>query len=146
MQSFISDDKNLLSTIKKLNSMQEEQNSAVPDGDAKAGLLNTGKPELVVNIRGDISNSVIQTKESESKRSNSTCSESSNGDDTTPSDLLLPKTPDKVTKTSTGSRSCCSCSWWRYICSRVVFYGGQFWNKLVSCFRWMTGQCSSKKD
>lgn len=98
MQSFISDDKNLLSTIKKLNYVQEEQNSAVPDGDAKSGLLNTGKPELVVNIRGDISNSVIQTKESESKRSNSTCSESSNGDDTTPSDLLLPKTPDKVVR------------------------------------------------
>nr|GEW04378.1 tyrosine-protein kinase, non-receptor Jak2 [Tanacetum cinerariifolium] len=32
------------------------------------------------------------------------------------------------------------------LCYRIVFYGGQFWNKLVSCFAWIGGRCSSKKD
>ncbi|KAI7730592.1 hypothetical protein M8C21_030152, partial [Ambrosia artemisiifolia] len=77
--------------------IMEVQNSAVSDSNGKAGSLNTEKPEVIINDRGgDYSNSAIQIQESESKRSNSTCSESSNVDDTAASDYLLPKSPDNV--------------------------------------------------
>lgn len=88
--------------------VQEVQEPAILDLDNTNAekhktLLNTGKkPEMLVNIRdGDFSDfatndnllSVEKTNESESKRSNRTCFESSNGDSTTPSDYLLPKSP-----------------------------------------------------
>ncbi|KAK9060828.1 hypothetical protein SSX86_021534 [Deinandra increscens subsp. villosa] len=133
-----------------MKEIMEVQNSVILDEDAKAGFLNTEKPELIVNIDRGFSNSATQTQESKSKRSNSTCSESSNGDDTAPSDYLLPKSPDNLKIRSNSSRNygcgCFCCSWWQFICDKVVLYGGQFWNKLVSCFTWITGQCSSKKD
>ncbi|KAJ0864715.1 putative protein kinase RLK-Pelle-LRR-I-1 family [Helianthus annuus] len=128
----------------------EVQNSTIPDDSGKAGSLNTEKPDLIVNDRGDFSNSATQIQESKIKRSNSTSSESSNGDDTAASDYLLPKSPDNAKKTTRGSGNCCYCccycSWWKFISDRVVLYGELFWNKLVSIFTWMTGQCSSKRD
>ncbi|KAJ0723997.1 putative protein kinase RLK-Pelle-LRR-I-1 family [Helianthus annuus] len=129
----------------------EVQNSTIPDDSGKAGSLNTEKPDLIVNDRGgDFSNSATQIQESKIKRSNSTSSESSNGDDTAASDYLLPKSPDNAKKTTRGSGNCCYCccycSWWQFISDRVVLYGELFWNKLVSIFTWMTGQCSSKRD
>ncbi|XP_021996484.1 serine/threonine-protein kinase pakF isoform X6 [Helianthus annuus] len=129
----------------------EVKNSTIPDDSGKAGSLNTDKPDLIVNDRGgDFSNSATQIQESKIKRSNSTSSESSNGDDTAASDYLLPKSPDNAKKTTRGSGNCCYCccycSWWQFISDRVVLCGELFWNKLVSMFTWMTGQCSSKRD
>ncbi|KAI3711533.1 hypothetical protein L1987_70072 [Smallanthus sonchifolius] len=86
---------------------KDVQNSADANDNAKTGLLNTEKPELVVNTRGDFSNSATQTQESENKRSNSTRSESSNDDDTTPLDYLLPKSPANGKKASTDYGNCC---------------------------------------
>ncbi|KAM0020882.1 putative protein kinase RLK-Pelle-LRR-I-1 family [Helianthus debilis subsp. tardiflorus] len=129
----------------------EVQNSTIPDDSGKAGSLNTEKPDLIVNDRGgDFSNSATQIQESKIKRSNSTSSESSNADDTAASDYLLPKSPDNAKKTTRGSGNCCYCccycSWWQFISDRVLLYGELFWNKLVSLFTWLTGQCSSKRD
>ncbi|KAJ0673402.1 putative protein kinase RLK-Pelle-WAK family [Helianthus annuus] len=138
-------------TTSSSSSAMEVQNSTIPDDSGKAGSLNTEKPDLIVNDReGDFSNSATQIQESKIKRSNSTSSESSNGDDTAASDYLLPKSPDNAKKTTRGSGNCCYCccycSWWQFISDRVVLYGELFWNKLVSIFTWMTGQCSSKRD
>ncbi|KAJ0487911.1 putative protein kinase RLK-Pelle-LRR-I-1 family [Helianthus annuus] len=137
-------------TTSSSSSAMEVQNSTIPDDSGKAGSLNTEKPDLIVNDRGDFSNSATQIQESKIKRSNSTSSESSNGDDTAASDYLLPKSPDNAKKTTRGSGNCCYCccycSWWKFISDRVVLYGELFWNKLVSIFTWMTGQCSSKRD
>ncbi|KAI7725291.1 hypothetical protein M8C21_002682 [Ambrosia artemisiifolia] len=96
---------------------KEVQNSAVSGSNGKA------------------SNSAIQIQKSESTRSNSTCSESSNGDDTAPLAFLLPKSHGNVEKTSRCSDNYwyCFCSWLQFISDRVVFYGGLFWNKLVNC-------------
>nr|XP_043623726.1 uncharacterized protein LOC122595433 isoform X2 [Erigeron canadensis] len=139
------------------------QNPAIPDpGNEDAGnqcsvFENEKKPELIVDIRRDTSDfpvndkliSIEKNQDFVSKRSDSTCSESSNGDDTTPSDSLLKKSPPNGTsmkKTSNGSTSYCCCSWWCYLFDRIVFYGGQFWNELVSCFNRIIGQGSSKSD
>ncbi|KAL8215496.1 hypothetical protein R6Q57_022333 [Mikania cordata] len=131
-----------------IEEIMEEQNSVIVDGDKKDGLLNTEKHELTVTMRGDFSNSATQTQEPESKRNNSTHSDSSNSNDPTPSDYLLPKSPDNLKKTPTYSRncSCCICSCWKFIYDRFVLYGGQFWNNIVSCFTWITGGCYTKKD
>ncbi|KAD4386132.1 hypothetical protein E3N88_26301 [Mikania micrantha] len=79
-----------------IEEIMEEQNSVIVDGDKKDGLLNSEKHELTVTMRGDFSNSATQSQEPESKRNNSTHSDSSNGNDPTPSDYLLPKSPDNL--------------------------------------------------
>ncbi|KAI3714530.1 hypothetical protein L6452_21486 [Arctium lappa] len=136
----ITDDKNRATEI-----TMERQSSEILDSssvnagkeNANSSLLNVHdtekKPESIVNIReGDFSDFATNDKfksiqEPESKPSDdtdsiSTRSESSDGDDTTPSDYLLQKSPANgitTKKTSTSdSRNCCSCAWWRFFSDR----------------------------
>lgn len=163
----ITDDNNITTEI-----TMEGQSSGILDSgsvnaqkeNANSTLLNLHdtekKPESIINIKerdfGDFATNdkfkSIQKSESKPSDSDSisTCSESSNGDGTTPSDYLLQKSPANgitAKKPSTNdSRNCCSCAWWRFFSDRVVLYGGQFWNKVVLCFTWMKGLFSNKRD
>jgi hypothetical protein len=142
----------------KITPIEITMDQQVQNDGKHSALLKTGaKPELSVNTRGDYNDfnanqnltPIEKPEVSEIKRSNSTCSESSNGDDTTPTDYLLQKSPTNDTtkkKTLTSSGNCCCCSWMCFICDIIAFYGGQFWNKLVACFTWFGARCSSKSD
>ncbi|KAL4589457.1 hypothetical protein LXL04_002364 [Taraxacum kok-saghyz] len=94
--------------------------------DNKVKLHGTKKePEQIINTREIDFNNISTTNPntlSKSNRSNSTCSESSNGDGTTPTDSLLQKNSPITKKTSTsyGTRSCCYCSWWNVISNRFI--------------------------
>ncbi|GJY05373.1 tyrosine-protein kinase, non-receptor Jak2, partial [Tanacetum coccineum] len=88
------------------------------DGNHSVFLKGGAEPELSVNTRGDFNDfstdenliPVEKPEFSEIKRSNSACSESSNGDGTTPTDYLLPKSPtnDTIKETVVAVPGCVS--------------------------------------
>ncbi|GKE11050.1 hypothetical protein Tco_1414601, partial [Tanacetum coccineum] len=98
-------------TESKISPMEITTDQQVQNDGKHGVLLKPGaEPELSVNTRGDLNDfstdetliPVEKPKVSEITRSNSACSESSNGDGTTPTDYLLPKSPTNETTKETA--------------------------------------------
>ncbi|PWA34194.1 tyrosine-protein kinase, non-receptor Jak2 [Artemisia annua] len=127
----------------KITPMEITTDQQVQNDGKHSGLLKTeAKPELSVNARGDFNEfnadqnltPIEKPEVSEIKRSHSTCSESSNGDDTTPTDYLLQRSPTSDTtkkKTLTSSGNCCCCSWVCFICDILTMLQNCFLRRTI---------------